>query len=99
MNVEASGLPSASYTLCSYSTPPMPWATPPCTWPSTMFGLIIRPQSSDTTNRSTSTLPVAGSTSTVAAWVAFDHIVAGAMERWTTSSSESSSGGSVADCW
>ena len=64
-----------------------------------MFGLIIRPQSSDTTNRRISTLPVAGSTSTVAAWVAFDHMVAGAMERWTTSSSESSSGGSVADCW
>ena len=35
----------------------------------------------------------------MAAWVAFDHIVAGAMERCTTSSIESSSGGSDADCW
>ena len=73
----------------------MPWATPPCTWPSTMLGLIIRPQSSDTTNRRISTLPVAGSTSTVAPCVAFDHMLVGAMLRCTTSSVRSSSGGSV----
>src|SRR5580693_6395502 len=24
---------------------PMPWATPPCTWPSTISGLMTRPES------------------------------------------------------
>ena len=33
----------------------MPCATPPCTWPSTISGLISRPQSSATTKRSSRT--------------------------------------------
>src|SRR5437773_7322624 len=77
----------------------MPWATPPWTCPSTMLGLIIFPQSSDTTYRRISTLPVVGSTSTVTAWHAFDHIDAGAVLRCDTSRLRSSSGGSVPDCW
>src|SRR3954465_3127091 len=44
----------------------MPCATPPRTWPSTTAGLIITPQSSTTTYRSTVTAPVSGSIRTTA---------------------------------
>ena len=44
----------------------MPWATPPATWPSTMFGLIITPQSSrHHVAQDRRPVPVSGSTSTV----------------------------------
>ena len=56
----------------------MPWATPPCTWPSTMFGLIIRPQSSR--HHVPQDLDLAGVGIDLdggARGVAFDHIVVG----------------------
>ncbi len=42
----------------------MPCATPPCTWPSTIIGLMIVPQSSTATYFTMSVLPVSVSTST-----------------------------------
>src|ERR1700691_410224 len=41
-------LPSSSYADRSSSTAPMPCATPPRIWPSTMAGLMSAPQSSAT---------------------------------------------------
>src|SRR5712692_1589869 len=49
MSVCESICPFSSYTRCSSIAPPMPCAVPPCTWPSTMSGLIMVPQSSTTT--------------------------------------------------
>lgn len=46
----------------------MPWAIPPCCWPSTSSGLRMRPQSSTATWRSWWTRPVSRSTSTTAMW-------------------------------
>ena len=45
-DVVANGLPSSSHASCSMRAPPMPWTVPPAIWPSTTFGLIMRPQSS-----------------------------------------------------
>ena len=42
------GSPPGEYAQFSNNAPPMPWATPPITWPSTIFGLISRPPSWDT---------------------------------------------------
>ena len=42
----------------------MPWAIPPCSCPSTICGLTIRPQSSTATKRRTVVIPVSVSTST-----------------------------------
>jgi hypothetical protein len=42
----------------------MPWATPPITWPSTISGLMMLPQSSTATYLSIRVDPVSGSTST-----------------------------------
>ena len=66
MNVADWQLPSSSYADRSSSTAPMPCATPPRIWPSTMAGLMSAPQSSATTYRSTATMPVSTSTSTMA---------------------------------
>ena len=42
-------LPSSSYAACLQQEPaPIPWATPPRTWPSTIAGLTATPQSSTT---------------------------------------------------
>src|SRR2546426_469929 len=49
----------------------MPCATPPWIWPSTIIGLITRPQSCTTTYRLISTCAVSGSTSTTIAWTPF----------------------------
>ncbi len=46
----------------------MPCATPPCTCPSTIIGLITVPQSCTTQYRSTLISAVSGSVSTTAAW-------------------------------
>src|SRR5579863_1701051 len=62
-------LPSSPYADRSSSTAPMPCATPPRIWPSTTAGLISAPQSSTATYRSTFTMPVSTSTSTIAQWV------------------------------
>src|SRR6266516_3727590 len=57
-------------TLFPYTTlfrsSPMPCATPPRIWPSTTAGLMSAPQSSAATYRSTFTMPVSTSTSTIA---------------------------------
>ena len=47
----------------------MPCASPPWTWPSTSIGLMMMPQSSTETKRSSLTSPVSGKTSTTAMWV------------------------------
>ena len=47
----------------------MPWATPPITWPSTIIGLMMVPQSSTATYLSIRVEPVSGSTSTTQMWV------------------------------
>ncbi len=44
----------------------MPWASPPCTWPSTMSGLICTPQSSTQTYERSVAMPVSVSTSMAA---------------------------------
>src|SRR5215813_2595176 len=44
----------------------MPCTTPPRTWPSTIIGLIMVPQSSATAKSMSSIMPVAGSTATTA---------------------------------
>src|SRR5256884_5266679 len=49
----------------------MPCATPPWIWPSTIIGLITRPQSCTTTYRLISTCAVSGSTSTTIACTPF----------------------------
>ena len=65
--------------MCSYSTPPMPCTTPPAVCPSTTFGLIMTPQSSEITYRRICTWPVCGSTSTVTAWQALENMNCGAL--------------------
>ena len=45
----------------------MPCATPPCTWPSTIIGLITVPQSCTTTYLRIDGIIVSGSTSTIIA--------------------------------
>ena len=57
-------LPSSSKAISSISAMPMPSASPPWIWPSTIIGLIRTPQSSTATNRRTLTWPVPVSTST-----------------------------------
>jgi hypothetical protein len=47
----------------------MPCAIPPRIWPSTTAGLMSAPQSSAATYRSTLTMPVSTSTSTMAQWL------------------------------
>ena len=64
MNEPPRQLPSASNAMTSIKAIPIPSASPPCTWPSTIIGLIRTPQSSTAMNRRTDTLPVPGSTST-----------------------------------
>src|SRR6266480_3278890 len=66
MNVADWKLPSSPYADRSSSTAPMPCATPPRIWPSTTAGLMSAPQSSAATYRSTFTMPVSTSTSTIA---------------------------------
>src|SRR5439155_6016582 len=46
IRVPVTSWPSSSYTAISCSASPTPWTTPPCTWPSTIMGLICGPQSS-----------------------------------------------------
>jgi hypothetical protein len=55
---------SGSYTQFSSSAWPMPCTRPPCTWPSTIIGLMMVPKSSTAVKRSTRVTPVAGSIST-----------------------------------
>ena len=57
----------------------MPCTTPPAICPSTTFGLIISPQSSEITYRRISTIPVSRSISTVTAWQALENIQSGAL--------------------
>jgi len=64
MNEPPRQFPSWSNAMTSIRAMPIPSASPPCTWPSTIIGLIRTPQSSTATNRLTVTLPVPGSTST-----------------------------------
>ena len=64
MNDPPRQLPSSSNAMTSISAMPTPSASPPCTWPSTIIGLIRVPQSSTAMNRRTFTSPVPGSTST-----------------------------------
>ena len=46
----------------------MPWATPPCTCPSTIMGLTTRPTSSTAVKATTRVTPVSGSISTSQTW-------------------------------
>ena len=48
-------LPSSSNAMSSMSAMPTPSARPPCTWPSTIIGLMRVPQSSTAMNRRTLT--------------------------------------------
>ncbi len=64
MNEPPRWLPSSSNAMTCISAMPTPSARPPCTWPSTIIGLIRGPQSSTAMNRRTLTWPVPGSTST-----------------------------------
>ena len=60
MNEPPRQLPSSSNAISSISAMPMPSASPPCTWPSTIIGLIRTPQSSTAMNRRTLTCTGAG---------------------------------------
>ena len=73
----------------------MPCTTPPAVWPSTTFGLIMTPQSSEITYRRILTMPVSWSTSTVTAWQALENMYCGALYRLETSMPSSASGGSA----
>jgi hypothetical protein len=55
---------SLSYTQFSSSAWPMPCTSPPCTWPSTIIGLMMVPKSSTAVKRSTRTSAVCLSIST-----------------------------------
>ena len=66
MNDEFRQLPSASNEISSISAIPMPSASPPWIWPSTIIGLIRTPQSSTAMKRRTVTWAVSGSMSTTA---------------------------------
>ncbi len=63
MNEPPRQLPSSSNAMTCMSAMPTPSASPPCTCPSTIIGLICTPQSSTAMNRRISTWPVPGSTS------------------------------------
>ena len=64
MNEPARQLPCSSNATCCISAMPTPSASPPCTWPSTIVGLMRTPQSSTATNRRSRSSPVPASTST-----------------------------------
>ena len=66
MNEPPRWLPFSSNAITSISAMPTPSARPPCTWPSTIIGLIRGPQSSTAMKRRTLTWPVPLSTSTTA---------------------------------
>ncbi len=66
MNDELRQLPSSSKLISSISAIPMPSASPPWIWPSTIIGLIRTPQSSTAMKRRTVTCAVSGSMSTTA---------------------------------
>ena len=91
MNVADWKLPSSAYADRSSSTAPMPCAMPPRIWPSTTAGLISAPQSSTATYRSTFTMPVSTSTSTIAQCVPPDQPPSPPSYVASTSSSASTS--------
>ena len=45
MKLALRGVPSSSNSMRSSMAPPIPCAIPPMTWPSTIIGLIMLPQS------------------------------------------------------
>ncbi len=63
MNEPPRQLPPESNAMTCIRAIPTPSASPPCTCPSTIIGLICTPQSSTAMNRRTLTSPVPGSTS------------------------------------
>src|SRR5271165_690724 len=75
------GWAAESYWTYSVSAWPRPWATAPCTCPSTSSGLITTPQSSTATTRSTRTRPVSGSTATTHAYEPDAYVSGGAPEE------------------
>ena len=54
--------------LLEQRLPRFPWASPPCSWPATIIGLMIRPRSSTHVTCTSSTVPVSGSISTSTMW-------------------------------
>ena len=64
MNEPLRQLPCSSKAMCCMSAMPMPSASPPWIWPSTIIGLIRTPQSSTAMKRRSLTSPVPASTST-----------------------------------
>src|SRR2546423_14384546 len=75
MNDAVSSWPdSASYTTCSISAWPTPWATPPWIWPLSVSGLITVPTSSAITYATSATAPVSGSISTSHTWQPLGHV-------------------------
>ena len=67
MNEALSSWPYSSYAIRSSSAPPTPCATPPWIWPSTIIGLIKRPQSWTTAYLRIVISAVSGSVSTITA--------------------------------
>src|SRR3989442_1483240 len=90
MSVPVRSWPPSSYTTRSSSASPIPCATPPWTWPSTIMGLITGPQSSTRAYRLIATRPVSGSTSTTATCTAPENVGPGGL-KYTVASRPGSS--------